>query len=87
MKIGIDVRSFAQGKNTGVEEFAKGFLEALFQRGEKHEFVLFFNSWRKVEVDFSWATKYKNVTLKQFNFPNKLLNFSLWFLKYPKLDN
>ncbi len=86
MKIGIDARLFAQGKNTGVEEFAKCFLETLFQRSSEHEFILFFNSWRKVSVDFSWATKYENVKIKQYNIPNKLLNFSLWFLRYPKLD-
>ncbi len=86
MKIGIDARLFAQGKNTGVEEFAKCFLETLFQRSSEYEFILFFNSWRKVPVDFSWATKYENVKVKQYNIPNKLLNFSLWFLRYPKLD-
>ncbi|MCK4636122.1 MAG: glycosyltransferase family 4 protein [Candidatus Moranbacteria bacterium] len=86
MKIGIDARLFAQGKNTGVEEFAKCFLENLFQRSSEHEYILFFNSWKKVPIDFSWATKYKNVKVKQYNIPNKLLNFSLWFLRYPKLD-
>lgn len=86
MKIGIDARLFARGKNTGVEEFAKCFLETLFQRSSEHEFILFFNSWKKVSIDFSWATKYENVKVKQYNIPNKLLNFSLWFLRYPKLD-
>lgn len=100
MKIGIDARMFARGKNTGVEEFTKCFLEALFQGTEKlfldndadddmqfkYEFILFFNSWKNTAVDFSWATKYKNVTVKECHWPNKLLNFSLWFLKWPKLD-
>lgn len=86
MKIGIDVRSFARGKNTGVEEFAKCFLKTLFQRSSEHEFILFFNSWKKTTIDFSWATKYENVKIKQFNIPNKLLNFSMWFFRYPKLD-
>ena len=36
--------------------------------------------------DFSWATRYPNVELKSFRFPNKLLNLSLWYLGYPKLD-
>jgi glycosyltransferase involved in cell wall biosynthesis len=105
MKIGIDARVFAQGKNTGVEEFAKCFLEALFQdsseileknnspnsstslsKNEKPEFILFFNSWKGKDIDFSWATKYENVQVKKFHWPNKLLNFSLWFLRWPKLD-
>ncbi len=86
MKIGVDVRCFAQGKNTGVEEYAQKTLRAIFEADEKNEYILFFNAWRGRQVDFSWATKYKNVSLKKYVIPNKLLNFSLWFLHYPKLD-
>ncbi len=30
--------------------------------------------------------KYSNVSIKHTHFPNKFLNFSLWFFRYPKLD-
>ena len=86
MRIGVDVRCFAQGKNTGVEGYAKNILQTLFSIDAKNEYVLFFNAWHGCQVDFSWATQYKNVTLKQFTIPNKLLNFSLWFFHYPHLD-
>jgi len=86
MRIGVDVRCFAQGKNTGVEEYAQNALTAIFETDHDNEYVLFFNAWHGQGVDFSWATKYKNVTLKKFTIPNKLLNFSLWFFRYPKLD-
>ena len=86
MRIGIDVRCFAQGKNTGVEEYAQRALDAIFKIDHENEYVLFFNAWHGQKVDFSWATQYKNVKLKKFSIPNKLLNFSLWFLRYPKLD-
>ena len=86
MRIGVDVRCFAQGKNTGVEEYAKGALLAIFEADSDNEYILFFNAWQGKKIDFSWATKYQNVTLKKFSIPNKLLNLSIWLLQYPKLD-
>lgn len=86
MKIGIDIRSLASGKNTGVEEYVRGLLKEVFRLGKEHEFVLFFNAWGKVEPDLSFAAGFPHVTVKRFRIPNKLLNFALWYLRYPKLD-
>ncbi len=86
MKIGVDVRCFAQGKNTGIEEYTKKTLNAIFEVDKKNEYILFFNTWRKCDVDFSWTAKYKNVSIVKHTIPNKLLNASLWLLNYPKLD-
>lgn len=86
MRIGIDIRCLAEGKRTGVEEYTLALLQGLFERDMENEYVLFFNAWRKTSLDFGWATKYPNVTLKVFHFPNKLLNLSLWYLHFPQLD-
>lgn len=86
MRIGIDIRCLAGGKRTGVEEYTIALLEGLFERNPENTYILFFNAWKKVQPEFSWATKYSNVTLKTFHFPNKLLNFSLWYFRFPRLD-
>lgn len=86
MKIGIDIRSLAAGRRTGVEEYTTLLLRELFQSGAEHEYVLFFNAWGKMEPDLSWAEAFPNVTVRRFRIPNKLLNLSLWYLRYPKLD-
>ncbi len=86
MRIGVDVRCFAQGKNTGIEEYTKKVLGAIFKQDCDNEYILFFNAWHKQDVDFSWALSHKNVSMKKYSIPNKLLNLSLWFLQYPKLD-
>lgn len=96
MKIGVDVRCLAEGKRTGVEEYTLSLLAKLFEIDKENEYVLFFNAcpptlkfWQvkqKNISDFSWMEKYPNVTLKVFHFPNKLLNLSLWYLRFPKLD-
>lgn len=86
MRIGIDVRCLAEGKRTGVEEYAISLLEELFRQDQKNEYILFFNAWKSGLPDFRWLDGFPNVRLKKFRFPNKLLNLTLWYFGYPKLD-
>lgn len=86
MRIGIDIRALAAGKHSGVEEYLRGLLAELFRAAPEHEFILFFNAWGGVEPDLSFAAGRPNVTVRRFRIPNKLLNFSLWYLRWPHLD-
>ncbi len=88
MKIGIDVRCLAEGKRTGVEEYVIGLLEELFKQDTENEYVLFFNARRYAVPDIAlrWEAEHSRVSIKSFRFPNKLLNLSLWYLGWPKLD-
>jgi glycosyltransferase involved in cell wall biosynthesis len=86
MRIGIDIRSLAAGRRTGVEEYTIGLLKELFRSGREHEYILFFNAWGQAEPDLSWAEGFTHVRVRRFRIPNKLLNFSLWYFRYPKLD-
>jgi glycosyltransferase involved in cell wall biosynthesis len=86
MKIGVDIRCLTEGRRTGVEEYTLNLLDNLFRIDKKNEYVLFFNSWKDPQADFSWMNKYLNVTLKRFSIPNKILNFSFWYFGWPKID-
>ena len=86
MRIGIDVRCLSEGRRTGVEEYTLNLLRGLFEKDKQNEYVLFFNSFKKTPANFNWIKKYPNVKLKQFHVPNKLLNFSFWYLGWPKID-
>ncbi len=86
MRIGIDIRCLAEGKRTGVEEYTLALLQELFRQDQENTYILFFNAWKKKIPDFSWLSSYPNVTLRTFCFPNKLLNLSLWYFQFPKLD-
>lgn len=86
MRIGFDIRSLVEQKITGVGEYAKWFLLQLLKDNPKDHFVLFYNSFKSTKTDLTWLEKYKNVEIKRYRFPNKLFNFSIWFLKRPKLD-
>ena len=79
MKIGIDIRCLAEGNRTGVEEYTISFLKRLFEQDSKNEYLLFINSFKKVKEDLSWLEEYPNVEMRNFGFPNKLLNFAMWF--------
>lgn len=86
MKIGIDGRCLQNGKNTGVEEYARGLILRLVRENNKEQFVIFLNAFGSIKDDFKWLKDFKNVEIKRFNWPNKALNFCFWFLKWPKVD-
>jgi len=69
-----------------VEEYAIGLLSALFRADRTNEYVLFLNEWREEKIDLSFADGLPNVSVRRFRIPNKLLNLSLWYFRYPKLD-
>lgn len=86
MRIGIDVRCLVEGRRTGIEEYTLNLLKNIFEADSKNEYVLFWNSFRKPKTRLKWIKKYKNVSVKKFDYPNKLLNFCFWYLKWPKID-
>ncbi|NTW13596.1 MAG: glycosyltransferase family 4 protein [Candidatus Moranbacteria bacterium] len=86
MRIGVDLRCLASGRRSGVEEYAVSLLSSLFRIDTEDEFVLFLNEWRNEKIDLTWAEGFPNVTILRFRIPNKLLNLSLWYFRYPKLD-
>lgn len=86
MKIGIDIRCLTDGKRTGVEEYTINLLENIFELDKKNEYILFINSYRDSYFDERIFGHFKNVKVKRFRWPNKLLNFCFWYLNWPKVD-
>ena len=86
MVIGIDIRFLAEGKRTGVEEYALNLLRGLFKTGTEHSFKLFANYWRGSSRLISSLGAYPNVTVYRFRYPNKLLNLSFKYLHRPHID-
>lgn len=86
MKIGVDVRCLEEKKISGVGEYAFELLRNIFEIDGKNEYVLFSNYFKRKTNLFSWVNKYPNVNLKIFRYPNKILNFSFWYFRWPKID-
>jgi glycosyltransferase involved in cell wall biosynthesis len=85
-KIGIDIRCLSDGKNTGVEEYTLNILQQLFELDKKNKYVLFMNSFHEPNFDLNVFKKFKNIKIKKFNYPNKLLNFCFWYFRWPHAD-
>ena len=85
MRIAIDLRPLMAGKISGVEIYILGMLKAIFESDAKNEYILWYNSFKKVDVSH-FPDKYLNVTVKRTHIPNKLLNLSLSILRWPKVD-
>lgn len=86
MRIGIDIRSFVEGKRTGVEEYIMNLLDNLFKIDRINEYRLFCNAYKNQSLDLDIFKKFGNVKIYKFNIPNKILNLSFRFLNYPKID-
>lgn len=86
MKIGIDIRPLIGGHHSGVEEYLLELLEHLFAIDRENHYVLFWNAWKLPPCPRDWDTRFPNVRLVSFRIPNKLLNLSLWYFGFPKID-
>ena len=86
MRIGIDLRCLEEEKISGVGEYALEIVRNLLEIDSQNKYVVFSNSYRQRSQHFNFLEKYQNVRLKRLHYPNKLLNFSLWYFGWPKLD-
>lgn len=86
LKIGIDIRCLIDGSITGVEEYTISLLKNLFEVDNKNKYILFINSFRKPKGSLEIFDKYKNVSVRHFRIPNKILNFFFWYLGWPHID-
>ena len=85
MNITIDIRCLMHPNYSGVGEYAFNLLNNLFQIDDQNDYQLFFNAKQDVSPILP-PFNFPNVKFYGFNYPNKLFNFSLSFLRTPKLD-
>lgn len=82
MRIAVDVRSLMEGRHSGVEEYTTQIIKAMVRVAPRHEYHLFYNSARKVDLpDFG-----ERVEIHGFRYPNKMLNLSQFLIDRPRWD-
>lgn len=69
-----------------MEEYTLGLLEHVFTMDQRNKYVLFINSFHEPKTDLSIFDRYKNVSIKKFHIPNKLLNLCFWYFGWPHVD-
>lgn len=85
MRIGIDIRTLADGKTTGVEVYTASLVQALAAHDRNNKYVLFFNA-RRSECPISPGNGCDNISISSYSYPNRLLNLSMLTIAQPKID-
>lgn len=85
MVIGIDIRVLSRGTRSGIEEYALNLLSHLLPMDKTIEYKLFYNAYRKVDIDHEWA-KLPNVRIINHSIPNRFFDLSSRFFSAPKVD-
>lgn len=86
MRIGIDLRCLEEEKISGVGEYALEIVQSLLEIDKENQYIIFSNSYKQTSRNFIFLKKYSHVQLKRFRYPNKLINFLLWYFNWPKID-
>jgi glycosyltransferase involved in cell wall biosynthesis len=85
MRIGVDVRSLMHGRTSGVENYVRNLLKAMFEVDSEHTYVLFYNS-KKDCKKFLPEFDGRRVKVVRTKYPNKLVHIMWRFLRWPKVD-
>lgn len=85
MNVLIDIRSLLDKPYTGVAQYTLNFLNEVLERDKENNYFLFYNS-AKIRNRNLPIFNYPNVKIIGFHWPNKIFNFCLIFLKWPKID-
>lgn len=92
MKIGIDIRVLGKKRRTGVEDYTINLLSNLlsidkltYSAAAGIKYKLFYNGFRRPDLRYDFL-KLPNIKLKKLRIPNRVLDLSLRFLKFPKID-
>jgi glycosyltransferase involved in cell wall biosynthesis len=83
MKIAVDIRSLMDERYSGVSWYAFNLLKNLLAIDQKNEYLLFYNSHKKISLP---EFRQDNVSYRGFKYPNKLFNLAVNFFGRPRLD-
>ena len=85
MIIGIDMRALMHGRVSGVENYIRSLLDALFEMDKENQYILFYNSRKKLKP-FLPNFDARRIKVVHTRYPNKLLHLLWRFFKWPKID-
>ena len=82
MNIGIDLRTLMNGNKSGIPGFTLNLIQNILRNDTQNSYFGFYNSYKNT----NFPEIGDNIYIKNYSLPNKLLNSSIRFLRYPKLD-
>lgn len=81
----IDIRSLLDKPYTGVAQYTLNFLQETLEKNKEDHYFLFYNSAKFKDKDLP-SFNYPNTKIIGHHWPNKIFNFCLWLLNWPKID-
>lgn len=85
-RVCIDLRALASGRRTGVEVLTERYVTDRVKRERDTQFIGYYNAYSGDTDHLDWFTSLPGTSLVRTRIPNKLLNFALWYLRFPYLD-
>lgn len=85
MKIILDARVLGHGTTSGISGYTHNLYNHLLTNSPEHEFVLYYSGRRKRELPSAWLSL-PNVSVRQINTPNKLLDLSMRTIGLPMIE-
>lgn len=86
MRIAVDIRSLIEPFPSGVTEYTRQIIKYLLASDTENEYLLFCNAAHGLPSSCRDELHALKARLIERRIPSKLLNSSLYFLNYPKLD-
>src|SRR3990172_4925053 len=83
MTIGVDVRLLGKGGRTGIEEYTENVVDEILKLSND-EFLFFYNGMRMGPLPAPWTAN-KRVRVVNWRIPNKIIDASFRFLKWPEV--
>ena len=82
MNIGIDLRTLMNGNKSGIPGFTLSLMQNILKEDTQNDYFGFYNSYNTTPLPEIG----NNIEIKKYSLPNKVLNSSIRFLGYPKID-
>ncbi|HRY59841.1 MAG TPA: glycosyltransferase family 1 protein [Patescibacteria group bacterium] len=85
LRIGIDGRVLQDAQRSGIPSYAYHIVHEIINNDSLNHYVIFFNSFRRIDYTILKFNQ-KNVEIKIYHFPNKILEWVWKIFPFPKID-
>jgi glycosyltransferase involved in cell wall biosynthesis len=87
MRIGFDARCLGEENISGVGEYTLELLKNILEIDNNDEIFVFSNSFKGVGNRYVEKLRdCSRANIKNFSFPNKIINLLFWYFNWPKID-
>lgn len=87
MRIFLDARVLNREHHSGIFEYARFLISQVLDANPHHEYSAFINSFQSSPFAEKMFGNFKNVSLVNYHFPNRIFDFLNFVFALPKIDS